>query len=293
MKFERTYQIETPPEPAMKWEVYERLILTEWNTFLNGEPPGEKAVQAFLERHPSMVPGAFNLLGTESGHYPWLCGLISQPPLPSYDRRFPDFMWLSLNSETEEPVLIEIEAPGKRWFTDSGNQTAQLTQALNQIAEWKAWFGVSRNVEAFKALYGLDREAWCRRRFRPSYLLIYGRRKEANASPSLTEKRTYLHADDIVTMTYDRLRPNPNAHQLVCMRPNVKGVFTAVSVPPTLKWLPGLAKDRALLHGLDTAIETNPYMSQARKDFLVRRMDYWNDWAKRGEHGVINSADQE
>ncbi len=290
---ERTYQIETSPEPAMKWDAYERLIMAEWNTILNGEPPGEKAMQAFFERHPSMVPGAFNLIGNESGHYPWLCGLISQPPLPSYDRRFPDFMWLSLNSEAEEPVLIEIEAPGKRWFTDSGKQTAQLTQALGQIAEWKAWFGVSRNVEAFKAFYGLNREAGRRRRFRPSYLLIYGRREEANASPSLTEKRAYLHADDIVTMTYDRLRPNRKADQLVCMRPNVSGAFTTISVPPTLKWHPGLAEDRALLRGLDTAIETNPYISQARKDFLVRRMGYWNDWAKRGKFGVINAADEE
>jgi len=289
---DKTYQIEAPPEPAMKWDSYEQLIMAEWDQLLNVDSPAEKDVQAFLERHPSMLPGAFNLLGGESGHYPWLCGVISQPPLPSYNSRIPDFMWLSLNSDTEEPVLIEIEAPSKRWFTESGIQTAQLTQALDQIAEWKAWFGVTHNVQAFKAFYRLDSEAWRRRRFRPSYLLIYGRRAEANASPRLTEKRTFLHADDVVVMTYDRLRPNPNANQLVCMRPRKDG-FKVVAVPPTLKWRPGLAKDRALLRGLGRAIEANSHIPPSRKDFLVRRLAYWNEWANRDERGVINSFDEE
>ena len=80
MNFYRTYQIETPPEPAMSWDVYERLIVTEWDALLNSETPNEKEIQAFLEQHPALVPGAFNLIGNESGHYPWLCGLITQPP---------------------------------------------------------------------------------------------------------------------------------------------------------------------------------------------------------------------
>ena len=154
-----TYQIEAPPELAMNWDTYEQLIMAEWGQLLNVDSPAEKDVQSFLERHPSILPGAFNLLGGESGHYPWLSGVISQPPLPSYNRRIPDFMWLSVSSDTEEPVLIEIEAPGKHWFTSSGKPTAQLTQALDQITEWKAWFGVPHNVEAFKAYYRLDGEA--------------------------------------------------------------------------------------------------------------------------------------
>lgn len=110
-----------PPAAAMSWEDYERLILAQWSGVLGRSPgPPELAVHRFLEQHPSMVPGAFNIVGGSSGHYPWLSALISRPPLPSYDRRIPDFMWLSLNSETEEPVLIEIEAPDKRWFCLSG-----------------------------------------------------------------------------------------------------------------------------------------------------------------------------
>jgi Domain of unknown function (DUF4263) len=228
MRLQKTYHIEAAPEPAMEWGTYERIVLEEFEGLLaRTPPPPERDMQRFLEKHPCLVPGAFNVIGRESGHYPWLCGVIAQPPLPSYDRRIPDFMWLSLNSDTEEPVLIEIEAPGKRWFTDSGNQTKHLTQALNQIAEWKSWFGVPHNIEAFKAFYGLDRDAWRRRRFRPAYVLIYGRRSEANAKPLLTQKRSYLCADDIIMMTYDRLSPNPKADQMICMKVDVSGSFTS------------------------------------------------------------------
>jgi len=202
-------------------------------------------------------------------------------------------MWLSLNSEMEEPVLVELEAPGKRWFTKSGTQTADLTRALNQITEWKAWFGVPRNVEAFKAFYGLNRREWRDRRFRPTYLLIYGRRLEANATPELAAKRGFLHADDIVTMTYDRLRPNPKAAQFICVKSNSKGTFQAISVPPTIEWLPGLAEERALIRDLDVAINSNSHIAEKRKRFLIRRLPYWNEWATKSPHGIINSSDRE
>jgi hypothetical protein len=294
LTWKRTYEIEVPPAAAMSWQDYERLILAQWSDVLESAPtPTELAVHRFLEQHPSIVPGAFNIIGGSSGHFPWLGALISRPPLPSYDRRIPDFMWLSLNSEIEEPVLIEIEAPGKRWFTASGTQTAHLTQALGQIAGWKAWLGVPRNVEAFKAFYKLDREAWQRRRFRPAYLLIYGRRAEASATPSLTQKRSYLHADDVVSMTFDRLRPNPSASQTVCVKADATGSFKAISVPPTLKWSPSLAQDRSLIQDLPAAIEANPNIESERKEFLIRRLAYWNEWATREQRGIINSGDEE
>jgi hypothetical protein len=222
-----------------------------------------------------------------------MSALISQPPLPSYDRRIPDFMWLSTNSEIDEPVLIELEAPAKRWFTTSGDQTAQLTQALGQIADWKAWMGVPRNVDAFKAFYSLDRVAWQRRRFRPAYALIYGRRAEASATPEVTQKRGHLHADDIVSMTFDRLCPDPKADQAVCVKAVASGRFVAVSVPPTLTWSPLLAADRAMISGLEAAIEANPHITPARKDFLIRRLPYWNRWATTEQRGIIGSGDTE
>ena len=297
MNFEHTYAIEKSPKPAMDWKTYSQLIMGKWSNLLNQNSPiSEETVQRFLEEHPSMVPGAFNIVGPESGHYPWLCGLISQPILPSFDHHKPDFMWLSQNSDTVEPVLIEIEAPGKQWWTDSGVPTSNLRQALDQISEWKAWFDVPHNVLEFKDVYGLSRDEWRKRRFKPAYLLIYGRSQEANAKPNLTAKRSHLAPEDVRIRTYDHLQPNPKAAQYVCMKiKNDTGnyVFSAIHVPATMTWSPSLAEDRSLLENFDKAIESNEQILQERKEFLIRRLPYWNDWAKKPDKGLINSGDEE
>jgi hypothetical protein len=293
LSLERTYVIEQSPEEPLSWKQYEQLVTAEWTTLLNrNSPPSEKEVQSFLERHPSMVPGAFGFVGGESGHYPRLCGLITQPSLPSYDRRVPDFMWLAQSSDTEEPVLVEIEAPSKRWFTKNGKPTASLTQALQQITDWKAWSDVPRNAEAFKAFYGLD-QGWHARRLRPSYLLIYGRRAEANADLSRARQRSYLFPENVFGRTFDRLQPNPKADDLVCLKAVSSGVFEVVSVPPTLRWRPMLAGERGLSSGWDTAILANPHIPPRLKEFLVRRRGYWDEWGRRGERGVISTGDEE
>lgn len=283
----------------MNWRDYEELILANWDELLNKNPaPTEKAIQHFLEKHPSMVPGAFNLIGAESGHHPWLRGLISQPVLPSFDHHKPDFMWLSKNSATVEPVLIEIEAPDKHWWTKSGQPTAQLTQALDQIAEWKAWFAEPHNIQEFKDIYGLTREDWRKMNFRPSYLLIFGRRTEANRTPNLTAKRSHLAPDDVKIRTYDSLQPNPKASQLVCMKiENDHGqyIFKALSVPATLVWKPAFASDRALLSGLDHAIDSNEQIPHKRKNFLKQRLHYWSEWSnnQNGQMICYTSGDEE
>lgn len=294
MSLDSTYKIEDPPEIAVPWKEYEHFIKLEWDRLLNCEPlPTEQMVQNFLEIHPSMVPGAFGLIGNESGHYPMGNGVISQAPLPSYNRRIPDFMWLSQSSDTEQPVLVEIESPSKKWFTRIGQQTKDFTQALNQIAEWKAWFSVNHNVQAFKEFYGLDRLTYYKRRFKPAYLLIYGRRAEANADPTLTQKRTYLFPEDVIGITFDRLQPNPKAEELVCLKAEGAGAFRVVSVPLTLEWNPGLEKERAQIHGWESAIEANPNITKLRKDFLIRRREYWDEWSQREARGVINCRDRE
>jgi hypothetical protein len=293
LNWERTYEIEQSPEEPLSWIQYEQFVTAEWTALLNrNSPPSEKEIQTFLEMHPSMVPGAFGFVGGESGHYPRLCGLITQPSLPSYDRRVPDFMWLAQSSDTEEPVLIEIEAPSKRWFTKNGKPTAALTQALHQITDWKVWFDTPRNVEAFKAFYGLDL-GWHARRLRPSYLLIYGRRAEANADSSRTRQRGYLFPENVFGRTFDRLQPNPKVDDLVCLKAVNSGVFEVVSVPPTLRWRPMLARERGLSGGWDAAILSNPHISEKRKEFLIRRRGYWSEWVRRDEGGVINSSDKE
>ena len=61
--------------------------------------------------------------------------MISKPPLLSWGGKIPDFMWIPFDSVTLAPVMIEIEAPIKSWFTEAAQQTHEITQALNQLAE--------------------------------------------------------------------------------------------------------------------------------------------------------------
>ena len=46
-------------------------------------------------------------------------------------------MWLSWDSEAFIPLLIEIEAPGKRWATKDGRTRAEWGQAHEQLNEWR------------------------------------------------------------------------------------------------------------------------------------------------------------
>ena len=294
MKIEKTYIIKTPPERQMEWEKYEQLIIAEWTELLNRNPmPNEKGIQCFLERYPCMVPGAFSLIGAESGHAPLFCGLISQPILPSFNYRKPDFMWLSKNSDTIEPVLIEIEDPNKQWWTECGQQTAQLTQALDQIIEWRMWFRDLANQIKFKEMYGLASD---NRQFKPSFLLIFGRRNEANVNSNQILKRTELAKDDVDIITFDRLHPIQKANDQLCLSikfDNKCRTLTVISVPATFTLGPSFANDRAIVIGLEKAIKSNKDISEVRKEFLISRLPYWSEWWRLPEHGLITSSDEE
>jgi hypothetical protein len=247
----------------------------------------------FFERHPCMLPGAYDILGGERGHSPWFAAVISKPPLPSYRARIPDFMWLGRDSLADVPVLIEIEAPGKKWFTKSGRPTADFTQAHDQLTEWKAWFASNRNTDAFKDFYGLP--SWQlsgHRSFMPQYVLIYGRRAEATVTPSVARKRALMQGLNEVLMTYDRLSPDPRCDNLMCARRHADG-FIAVSVPPTTTLGPVWAEGSSKIDGKPQAVERNQYLSDVRKRFLIERIPYWDAWAHRDNRGIINLGDFE
>jgi hypothetical protein len=289
----QTYHMKTGVPAPMAWDDYHAIVDREWQVLLNRKPsPSEREVQTFLQDHPCLIPGAYCLVGNQSGHCPWLCSVIAQAPLPSYNKRVPDFMWIAKDSEIDQPVLIEIEAPGKKWWREDGRPHADLTQALDQLAEWKAWFEVPHNVLAFKAFYGLDRDTWKGRPLKPAYALIYGRREEANRNPALTAKRVNMRAADIVMMTYDRLRPLKSADELFCVKKDSVGI-TTISVPPTMTWGPVLAFARKDIRNKENAIQANPNIPSARKTFLLSRLDYWDAWAVHGAEGLITVADHE
>ncbi|MGH7206607.1 MAG: Shedu anti-phage system protein SduA domain-containing protein [Nitrospiraceae bacterium] len=263
----------------MDWWAYEKIILKEWRALLSSEESkSEAALRKFLERHPCMVPGSRGPFG-DGHHVPFPAAVISQPTLPGLHLRVPDFLWLAMNSESIYPVLVEIEAPSKRWFTKSGKQTEQLTQALDQLAEWKTWFARTQNVAQFVDYYTLNRRVRSGMTLKPFYVLIYGRRHEANRLEHLAEKRGHLGRENEFLMTFDRLHPNPLAKNFLCVR-RLRDGYEALSVPPTLELSRPLAGYFSFIAGKTLALSSSPYLSDDRKEFLGDRFSYWDNWVK-------------
>ena len=150
--FEKRYEIIKDGPKAISWDKYEQVTREEFERLLLNNGDDEECFQTFLEKNPSMVPGAWGMLG-ESGHYPYLGTLIAQPEIEGIKERIPDFLWLSTDSGTFAPVFIEIEAPNKRLFTSTGRTSAAFTEALGQLSEWKAIMNKPTNVQMFFEKY--------------------------------------------------------------------------------------------------------------------------------------------
>ncbi|NCD21226.1 MAG: DUF4263 domain-containing protein, partial [Actinobacteria bacterium] len=120
-------------------------VVERWTTLLD-QDPAEREVQRFLEQHSSL------LVGDQTSP---LGGLIfTQPRLQGLGaRQFPDFLWLDTTGGAITPVLIEIERPGKAWFTKRGDLTAQFHQAHQQLGDWRTWFLEAENQLLFRRTY--------------------------------------------------------------------------------------------------------------------------------------------
>ena len=225
-----TYKMAPDSPPAVSWSDYEGIAALELAKALESDA-SETELHALFERHPCLLPGrrGMPLNGAECA-FP--AAVISKPPLPSWGGRIPDFMWIASDSVTLGPVLIEIEAPGKPWFRMAGQQTHELTQALNQLADWRLWFEDSHHREAFLDFYRLD--GMLRHRlFRPEFLLIYGRRADSHKTEALAKKRGLLQTGDQAVVSYDRLFPSKAGCDYMCVAINING-YKALTVPPTI-----------------------------------------------------------
>ncbi len=79
-----------------------------------------------------------------------------------------DFCWLNDNSDGPEWVLVEIEKPNMRLFNKSGEPSAELNYAIEQVRSWDRYF---QEYPAEKSrVFGAVS------RFR--FLLVAGRRNE-------------------------------------------------------------------------------------------------------------------
>lgn len=266
-----------PERPSFK--EYATRVMGEFAALLSGEPI-EKEVQKFLERHPALVPGAFSPPSSSSGHYPLHCALITQPLLPGFHARVPDFMWIATHSQTWCPTLIEIESPSKKLFTSGGLPTAEFTAARTQLAQWRLWFDNPTNGQQFMEVYAVP-ETWRQDRIRKlNMILIYGRRSEFEGSPQLSKLRASLMSShDEHLMSFDRLTMDPNLEAMITVRACGNGRFEAVWIPETFGPSAVIAETLARIDGLTKRIDQNDRISKARSAFLKERIEYWQKWA--------------
>lgn len=271
----KTYKMDISAPPAMEWDVYEKVVKEEWHSLLSSNKTTEPDIQKFLENHPCMVPG-WN--GRLENKWPFPAALICQPVLPDFNRKIPDFMWIANSNTCITPVLIEIERPDKKWFTSTGKPTEMFGQARDQLVEWRTWFSSEHNKAAFRKYYKLGLLS-LRDKIDPLYVLIYGRRENATRNDHFAEKRADMARADEVFMTFDRLFPSADCANFLSVKIREDGYY-AITVPPTVKLGPGIAKFFRFVEGKGDAAERSPHLSKERKEFLIRRFRYWDDWVR-------------
>lgn len=150
------------------------------------------------------------------------------------------------------------------------------------------WFSEPLNVARFADYYGSRQDG---RPLRPLYVLIYGRRSEANRSPEFATRRANLARDDEFLMTFDRLTPQAGADAFFSVRVDHQG-YRALFVPPTATLGPLFAHERARMRDKEEALRRSPYFSAERREFLISRLAYWDAWCE-GPQGIISTGDRE
>lgn len=289
--FKKKYEIIADAPATVSWDEYAKCSYNEYQELLKNNGDDESVFQHFFERNPSFMPGAFELFGT-SGHYPFTQSLITQPQLNGgLFTRIPDFIWLAQDSSFFTPVLIEIEKPNKRTFTTTGCQSAEFSQALGQIAEWKSILSSPENVLQFYKCFNIP--DWIRKKtFKPQYGLIFGRRTEFESDPLLLGKRAQLVQDDVKLISFDRLYPDPNGRDLMCTTLK-KGKYTVKTIPPTYQYSPATADNFSVVSGFDSAVSHMEMTTPERQEFLVNRYAYWKEYGEMDRKGVFCPADRE
>lgn len=266
----------------MTWAAYGPIAAAEWTRAL--ESTGEALLQECLERHPSLLPIVTvydqSLLGGHHGV--WMDAVISQPPLPGFHRRVPDFMWIKSDSATVVVTCVEIERQDKFWFRRDGTPTAQLTQALDQLEEWRIWFATASKDEFFET-YRLP-SVWRLRHFSQKYVLVYGRRSEFDTTAGsrhgaeahyLNRKRARMMSPDTAQMTLDAIGPSESNRQLVTVRLR-ENRLEAVSVPPTFTCGQHMRHLARNVEGLELSIRSMATPASAERiGYLARRLEFW------------------
>ncbi|MGG1634378.1 Shedu anti-phage system protein SduA domain-containing protein [Paenibacillus sp. NRS-1760] len=290
MVFSKKYEIIKDAPKEISWEEYEKVSLQEYYELLKSSSDSEEAFQLFFEENPAFVPGALELFG-QSGHYPYMHTLISQPQIGAPFRRFPDFLWLANDSLTFTPVFIEIEKPAKVMYTKGGDMSAAFSQAIGQIYEWQTILNKPVNQLLFFDFFNIP-QSLREKDFKPQFLLVYGRRGEYETNELLRGKRAAVRKDNIDIISFDRLRPIRDYYEFTSSQVRNKEYWIK-NIPPTFRYRADCAKELVLAKGFREAIVNMRYTSEARKEFLDQRYKYWIEYGELPNKGILSSGEGE
>ena len=260
------------PSKPWPWEYYEAYLEREWSEVLEKAGSDEEIIQQFLEQHPCLLPGGEASCESIGGHHgPFPGAVISQPRLTGNKEYIPDFLWLTKHSGAFIPVLIELKSVEKKWFTKTGNFTADLNKAIGQIAEWRSWISTPENSLQFYNRFGISDSIRGHLEIKPNYYLIYGRR-EGFSNTDLSKKREAYRPEWLQWSTYDRLKPDYDSRNWITIKIQ-KDQWTVVCIPPTfdLEKIDDSHLDN--LVGLDEAIKNNALISDLRKTRLLQELN--------------------
>lgn len=157
-------------------------LLQEAEALLNGR---EAPVQVFLQQHPELIQPSYRRV--------W-------PKLP-FGRRVTDFV---LQEQSGEYLLVEIEAPTRRLFTQEGQPHNELVHAVDQVTDWRRY--IEDNLATVQRELGLAGISTG-----PNALVVIGR--SGDLRPEDRRKLITMNNESPKTriLTYDDLFANARA----------------------------------------------------------------------------------
>ena len=96
-----------------------------------------------------------------------------------------DFCWLNDNSDGPEWVIVEIEKPGMRLFTQKDEPSAELSHAIEQVRSWQRYFDIYPH-EKSKIFGAVSRFRW---------VLVAGDRDSWQQNKKAAQWRSYFNKE--------------------------------------------------------------------------------------------------
>lgn len=178
------------------------------------QPEKEQVYQAFLEKHPQLVPQEF--VQNHGVHF----SLVFRK-LKLAENYTTDFFYLSKSSGDWNAVFVEIEKPSSRYFKNGKDEFhSDFLAGLNQIDRWRAWLLTPGNAEHIfsETLEPVWQPVGMRRNPRFfKFVLVTGRRSEYESDDRKSRLIVSKERDDFKIVSYDSLLDGASSNQGVYM----------------------------------------------------------------------------